>query len=221
MSEDPPIGIDFDFDNLSKVDWDNHSDEAVEGFISHLENLDFEDGVDVSDTGYSGSYRKAANWVEDNVLSKRKKEGNEVDKITPKKDKKTPLGEFILSYFDRENGVFPKGETAILTMVEKDYGEQFINPAKAFIEAINAKFEEFHGYKDSELMDGADDDDYYGPNYEDELDDIILKITPSSKSPYRSKRKVDTKAPVIDPEDMFDEGAIKKESEVLKIEPTL
>ena len=38
-------------------------------------------------------------------------------------EQKTPLGEFILSYFDRENGTFPKGETAVLTMVEKDYGE--------------------------------------------------------------------------------------------------
>ena len=53
-----------------------------------------------------------------------------------KEEQKTPLGEFILSYFDRETGEFPKGETAVLTMVEKDYGEQFINPAKAFIESV-------------------------------------------------------------------------------------
>ena len=57
-------------------------------------------------------------------------------------EQKTPLGEFILSYFDRENGAFPKGETAVLTMVEKDYGEQYINPAKQFIEQIQAKFDE-------------------------------------------------------------------------------
>ena len=55
----------------------------------------------------------------------------------------TPLGEFILSYFDRETGEFPKGETAVLTMVEKDYGEQFIEPAKAFIEQINATYEQY------------------------------------------------------------------------------
>ena len=61
--------------------------------------------------------------------------------------------EFILSMYDRDNGRFPKGETAVLTAVEKDYGEQFINPAKQFIEAIHAKFEEFHGYKDPEIMD--------------------------------------------------------------------
>ena len=59
------------------------------------------------------------------------------------KKQKTPIGEFILSYFDKETGEFPKGETAVLTMIEKDYGEQFIEPAKAFIEQIQSKFEEY------------------------------------------------------------------------------
>ena len=67
--------------------------------------------------------------------------------------KKIPVTEFILSMYDRDNGQFPKGETAVLTAVEKDYGEQYIAPAKQFIEAIHAKFEEFHGYKDPEIMD--------------------------------------------------------------------
>ena len=71
----------------------------------------------------------------------------------------TPLSEFILSYYDRENGTFPKGETAILTMIEKDYGEEYIDPAKSFIEAINTKFEQINGYKDPELVE--DDDDLY------------------------------------------------------------
>ena len=44
--------------------------------------------------------------------------------------------------FDRETGNFPKGETAVLTMVEKDYGEQFIEPAKQFIEKIMQKYED-------------------------------------------------------------------------------
>ena len=70
-------------------------------------------------------------------------DGPDGDEITLEKDKKAPLGEFILSYYDRESGEFPKGETAVLTMVEKDYGEQFIEPAKAFIEQINQTFEEF------------------------------------------------------------------------------
>ena len=61
--------------------------------------------------------------------------------------------DYVLSMYDRHTGQFPKGETAVLTAVEKDFGESFINPAKQFIEAINAKFEEYNGYKDPELMD--------------------------------------------------------------------
>ena len=64
------------------------------------------------------------------------------DDSEAEKKQKTPIGEFILSYFDKETGEFPKGETAVLTMIEKDYGEQFIEPAKAFIEQIQAKFDE-------------------------------------------------------------------------------
>jgi len=70
-------------------------------------------------------------------------DGPDGDEITLEKDEKTPLGEFILSYYDRETGEFPKGETAVLTMVEKDYGEEFIEPAKTFIEKVNQTFEEF------------------------------------------------------------------------------
>jgi len=55
----------------------------------------------------------------------------------PKKEK-TPIGEFILSYFDRENGTFPKGETAVLTMVEKDYGPQYVEPAAKFMQKVES-----------------------------------------------------------------------------------
>jgi hypothetical protein len=73
-------------------------------------------------------------------------------------EQKTPLGEFILSYFDRNSGQFPKGETSILTMVEKDYGEEFIDPAKQFIERINTKVAEMSGYREPEVVvqDGTD-----------------------------------------------------------------
>jgi hypothetical protein len=62
-----------------------------------------------------------------------------------KEEQKIPVSEFILSMFDRDAGKFPKGETAILTAIEKDYGEQYITPGKQFIEAITAKFEELNG----------------------------------------------------------------------------
>ena len=68
---------------------------------------------------------------------------------------KTPLGEFILSYFDYTTGQFPKGETAVLTMVEKDYGEKFIEPAKQFIERINNKVAEVMGYRETETDESA------------------------------------------------------------------
>ena len=74
-----------------------------------------------------------------------KKKGDKVkgpdgDEITLEKEQKTPLGEFILSYYDRETGSFPKGETAVLTMVEKDYGDHYVRPAKAFIEKVHETY---------------------------------------------------------------------------------
>ena len=90
----------------------------------------------------SGSWWKDAN-------------GNGVPDVMEGQDEKqqTPISEFILSHYDRHTGQFPKGETAVLTAIEKDYGEQYINPAKSFIEAINAKFAEINGYKDPDLTE--------------------------------------------------------------------
>jgi hypothetical protein len=62
-------------------------------------------------------------------------------------EQKIPLSEFILSYFDYTTGQFPKGETAVLTMIEKDYGEQYITPAKEFMERINERVAEVLGYR--------------------------------------------------------------------------
>lgn len=56
----------------------------------------------------------------------------------PKKPK-TPISEFIMSYFDKETGKFPKGETAVLTAIQKDYGDQYVRPAQGFIEQLLAR----------------------------------------------------------------------------------
>lgn len=82
-----------------------------------------------------------------------KKKGDKVMGPDGKEITIETVTDYVLSMYDRETGQFPKGETAVLTAVEKDYGEQYIAPAKQFIEAIHAKFEEFHGYKDPEIMD--------------------------------------------------------------------
>ena len=85
----------------------------------------------------------------------RDKNGNGVPDIVEGKGEKrqAPISEFILSHYDRHTGQFPKGETAVLTAIEKDYGEQFIEPAKQFIEAVNMKFAEINGYKDPDLIE--------------------------------------------------------------------
>jgi LysM repeat protein len=90
-----------------------------------------------------------------------KKKGDKIDH--PDKDEddiviekeKTPLGEFVLSYFDREQGTFPKGPTAVLTMVEKEYGEAYIKPAMEFIERIDAKVAEIMGYKETDVEESG------------------------------------------------------------------
>jgi hypothetical protein len=102
----------------------------------------FRDGDIEFDEG--NAYAHAVKKAKMNGKKKGDKvQGPDGDEITLEKDEKTPLGEFILSYYDRETGEFPKGETAVLTMVEKDYGEQFIEPAKAFIEQVNILFDDF------------------------------------------------------------------------------
>ena len=50
--------------------------------------------------------------------------------------KKIPSNRVCFILFDRETGQFPKGETAVPTAIEKDYGEQYIEPAKQFIEKL-------------------------------------------------------------------------------------
>ena len=85
-----------------------------------------------------------------------KKKGDKVMGPDGKEITIETVTDYVLSMYDRNTGQFPKGETAVLTAVEKDFGESFINPAKQFIEAINAKFEEYNGYKDPELMDNEE-----------------------------------------------------------------
>ena len=119
-------------------------------------------------------------WDGYEMIGMKKKNGKEVPNCVPKKEStdpiqaaaeslmgqfaesdleseeeapQIPMTEFILSHYDYTTGQFPKGETAVLTGVEKDYGEQYINHAKKFIEMINAKFEEVHGYKDPDFVD--------------------------------------------------------------------
>ena len=40
--------------------------------------------------------------------------------------------DYVLPTYDRHTGQFPKGETAVLTAVEKDFGEGFIDPKTVY-----------------------------------------------------------------------------------------
>ena len=63
MSEDPPNGIDFDYANLSKVNWEQYSEEDIKTFYSIVDNLSFESGID-------DSHFNALQWLEKNVMNK-------------------------------------------------------------------------------------------------------------------------------------------------------
>ena len=116
------------------------TDEAIDDAFEELMGQFSEKETDADE---GNAYAHAVRQAKMNGKKKGDKiDGPDGDEITIEKDEKTPLGEFILSYFDYTTGNFPKGETAVLTMVEKDYGEEFINPAKQFIERINSRVAE-------------------------------------------------------------------------------
>ena len=134
----------------SKLGYDVQGDTEMQDMkeLLQMAQEDADEMWDSRDNKYAhGEGNAYANAVRQAKKDGKKKgdkiQGPDGDEITLEKDKKTPLGEFILSYFDRETGEFPKGETAVLTMIEKDYGEEFIEPAKQFIERINQTFEEY------------------------------------------------------------------------------
>jgi hypothetical protein len=76
-------------------------------------------------------------------------------------EEQLPITEFILSHYDKETGSWPRGETAVLTGVEKDYGESYIETAKQFIERVNQTFEQYNegcGCDDNEEEPDTDED---------------------------------------------------------------
>ena len=101
------------------------------------------------DTDEGNAYAHAVRQAKMNGKEKGDKvkgpDGDEI--VLASKEQKTPLGEFILSYYDRQQGVFPKGETAVLTMVEKSYGDRYIKPASQFIERLGQVYEKYQTRK--------------------------------------------------------------------------
>ena len=69
MSEDPPNGIDFDYANLSKVNWAQYSEEDIKTFYRIVDNLSFESGY-YNDGDFDDSHFNALRWLEKNVMNK-------------------------------------------------------------------------------------------------------------------------------------------------------
>jgi len=108
---------------------------------------------------------------------------------------KVSLPEKILSLFDKENGTFPKGETAVLTMVEKDYGEDKIEMAKEFIERIKSKYEEVMIPMEPQVQEKETDREK-NKRHSMDLDDLERDIRkspagmdPDTKKHFDKKRK--------------------------------
>jgi hypothetical protein len=106
----------------------------------HLKKLD--SYIDGNDTRTLSGLRQT-------YMGKSAFENQEADECGPGDDMpkpekpKSPIGDFILSFYDRNTGQFPKGETAVLTMVEKDYGDHYVPMATEFINRIHSTFEQF------------------------------------------------------------------------------
>ena len=56
------------------------------------------------------------------------------DEMKPKNE--IPLEEFIKSMYDYTQNAFPKGETAVLTAVQKDYGDEHVGEAQQIISEL-------------------------------------------------------------------------------------
>lgn len=119
-------------------------------------------GVAESEThGNSKIYNKCWTGYE-KVPGKKRGEKGSCRKKEDSNDQESdqlPITEFILSHYDKETGAWPRGETAVLTGVEKDYGENFIEPAKQFIEKINQTFEQYQEGCDCKKDKDEDEDE--------------------------------------------------------------
>ena len=108
------------------------SPDAAEAHPKHAEFLKYYKSEKDDEHKEGNKFTKALKKARDNDDDEMEVDGEKI-----------PVTEFVLSLFDRETGQFPKGETAVLTAVEKDYGEQYINPAKQFIERIMSTYEKY------------------------------------------------------------------------------
>jgi hypothetical protein len=115
----------------------------------YLKNLDaYIDGHDTRTlAGLRHKYMGQEQYEETDESETDECPGND-NPPPPPQTQKTPIGDFILSFYDRNSGQFPKGETAVLTMVEKEYGDHYVPMATEFINKVHGLYEKHAGRTD-------------------------------------------------------------------------
>jgi len=113
---------------------DSETDEILH--IKDMQNVDIEDQETLAmiwDENHDGDERAIA-------AMKTAKDQDESEESKPELPNATPemVEEFIKSFFDYTTNKFPKGETAILTAVEKKFGEDLIGSAQETIHKMTA-----------------------------------------------------------------------------------
>lgn len=130
-----------------------HCDCHEKNKMNETKGKDHDNDGDVDSDDYMAAKDKA-------IKKAMGKDDEEID------EQKIPVSEFILSLFDRDQGTFPKGETAVLTAIEKDYGEQYIEPAKQFIERIQSTYEQYANPVQEPMIDEEPDGTVMEPTIE-------------------------------------------------------
>lgn len=120
--------------------------QSLEGIIDdpRLENTIQDLAKDDSDQCIRPLIKK---WVEANApeimpeldFGDMEDETEESSEPTNEKADNKELVKFIYSFYDKGNGTFPKGETGVLTMVEKKFGNRAARVAKGLIERLAEK----------------------------------------------------------------------------------
>ena len=113
---------------------DKETDEILH--IKDMQNVDIEDQETLAmiwDENHDGDERAIA-------AMKTARDQDESEESKPELPNATPemVEEFIKSFFDYTTNKFPKGETAILTAVEKKFGEDLIGSAQETIHKMTA-----------------------------------------------------------------------------------
>ena len=127
-SEEAVSGPMFVFQDIKDPAVEKEYDAKIQAFIKDQYNLDDED----MDHMFPEN--------DDTIAVKMNPDGS-IEKDKKGKEEKSPgvrLAELVKSYYDYTTNQFPKGETAVITACEKEFGDKAIPVAEKMIERLKA-----------------------------------------------------------------------------------